>query len=62
VIDSIQELGLFIYLFIFVSCEAMPVPDKYRSGCSQPSIEWNSGILMKELEKVSKELKGSATL
>jgi hypothetical protein len=45
-----------------VSCEAMPVPGKYRSGCSQPSIGWNTGPLMEELEKVSKELKGSATL
>ena len=28
---------------IAVSCEAMPVPGKYRSGCSQSSIEWNTG-------------------
>jgi hypothetical protein len=33
------------------------VPDKYRSVCSQPSIGWNTGSLMKELEKVPKELK-----
>jgi hypothetical protein len=45
-----------------VSCEAMPVPGKYRSGCSQSSIGWNTGPPMKELEKVPKELKGSATL
>jgi hypothetical protein len=38
------------------------VPGKYRSGCSQSSIGWNTGPLMKELEKVPKELKGSATL
>jgi hypothetical protein len=38
------------------------VPGKYRSGCSQSSIGWNVGSLMKELEKVPKELKGSATL
>jgi hypothetical protein len=38
------------------------VPGKYRSGCSQSSIGWNTGPLMEELEKVSKELKGSATL
>ena len=47
---------------IAVSCEAMPVPGKYRSGCSQSSIGWNTGSLMKELEKVPKELKWSATL
>jgi hypothetical protein len=40
----------------------MPVPGKYRSICSQPSIGWNTGLLMEELEKVLKELKGSATL
>ena len=47
---------------IAVSCEAMPVPGKYRSGCSQSSIGWNTGSPMKELEKVPKELKGFATL
>jgi hypothetical protein len=47
---------------IAVSYEAMPVPGKYRSGCSQSSIEWSSGPPMEELEKVPKELKGSATL
>jgi hypothetical protein len=35
---------------------------KYRSGCSHLSIGWNTGPPMKELEKVPKELKGSATL
>jgi hypothetical protein len=35
----------------------MPVPGKYRSGCSQSSIGWNTEPLMKELEKVQKELK-----
>jgi hypothetical protein len=47
---------------ISVSCEAMPVPGKYRSGCSQSSIRWNTGPPMEELETVPKELKGSATL
>ena len=47
---------------IAVSCEAMPVPGKYRSGCSQSAIGWNTGRPMEELEKVLKELKGSATL
>jgi hypothetical protein len=44
---------------IAVSCEAMPVPGKYRSGCSQSAIGWNTGRPMEELEKVLKELKGS---
>jgi hypothetical protein len=39
-----------------------PVPGKHISGCSQPSIGWNTGPPMEELEKVPKELKGSATL
>jgi hypothetical protein len=45
---------------IAVSSEALPVPDKYRSGCSQPSIGWSTESPMEELEKVPKELKGSA--
>jgi hypothetical protein len=36
---------------IAVSCEAMPVPGKYRSGYSQSSIGWNTGPQMVELEK-----------
>jgi hypothetical protein len=28
------------------------VPGKYRSGCSQSSIGWNTGLLIKKLEKV----------
>jgi hypothetical protein len=32
---------------------------KYRSGCSQSSIGWNTGSPRKELEKVPMELKGS---
>jgi hypothetical protein len=47
---------------IAVSCEAMPVPSKYRSGCSQSSIGWNTGFPMKDLEKIPKELKGSTAL
>ena len=39
---------------------AIPVPDKYRSGCSQPSIGLSKGTSMKELEKGPKELKGFA--
>ena len=49
-------------LDIAVSSEAMPVPGKYRSGCSQSSIGWNTGPPMEELEKEHNDLKGSATL
>jgi hypothetical protein len=35
----------------------MPVPDKYRSECSQPSVELSTESAMEELEKVPKELK-----
>jgi hypothetical protein len=45
----------------FANC-ILPVPRKYRSGCSQSSIGWNTGPPMEELEKVPKELKGSTTL
>jgi hypothetical protein len=45
-----------------LACEAIPVPGKYRSGCSQSFIGWNTSPPMEELEKVPKELKGSATL
>jgi hypothetical protein len=38
------------------------VPGKYRSGCSQSAIGWSTGPPMEELEKLPKELKGSATL
>ena len=47
---------------IAVSCEAMPVPGKYKSGYSHSAIGWNTGPPMEELEKVPKELKESATL
>jgi hypothetical protein len=45
-----------------VSCETMPGPVKHRSGSSQSAIGWIAGPPMEELEKVPKELKGSATL
>jgi hypothetical protein len=34
------------------------MPDKYKNRCSQSSIGWSTGSLMKELEYVPKELKG----
>jgi hypothetical protein len=36
--------------------------DINRSGCSQSAIGWITGLPMEELEKVPKELKGSANL
>jgi hypothetical protein len=51
-----------ILIHLVVSCEAMPVPCKYRSGFSQSSIGWNTGPPVEKLEKVPKALKGSATL
>ena len=47
---------------IAVSCEAMRGPGKHRSGISQSANGWNTGSPMEELEKVPKELKGSAIL
>jgi hypothetical protein len=47
---------------VAVSCETMPGPSKHRSGCSQSANGWITGLPMVELEKVPKELKGSATL
>jgi hypothetical protein len=40
----------------------MPGPSKHRSRCSQSAIGWITGPPMEDLEKVPKELKGSATL
>jgi hypothetical protein len=40
----------------------MPVFGKSRSGCSQSSIGWNTGLPMEELEKVPKKLKGVCNL
>ena len=36
------------------------MPEKYRGGCSQPSIGLSTGFPMDELEKGLKELKGFA--
>jgi hypothetical protein len=40
----------------------MPGPSKHISGGSQSAIGWITEPSMEELEKVPKELKGSATL
>jgi hypothetical protein len=42
--------GLFSHILL-------PVPHKYRGGCSQPTIGLSIGSPMKELEKGPKELK-----
>ena len=47
--------------YIAVSCETMLGPSKHRSGCSQSAIGWITGPPIEEVEKVPKELKGSAT-
>ena len=47
---------------IDVSWEALPVPDKNRSWCSQPSNGLSTGSTVEELEKRPKELKGVASL
>jgi hypothetical protein len=63
-ISGMQEIQTFKRLFsqdpdIALSCEG---PSKHRSGCSQSAIGWITRPPMEELEKVPKELKGSATL
>jgi hypothetical protein len=45
-----------------MSAKNTQVFSKYRSGCSQSSIRWNTGPRMEKLEKVPKELKGPVTL
>jgi hypothetical protein len=40
----------------------MLVYGKYRGGCLQSFIGWNTGSPMKELEKVSKELNEGTTI
>ena len=68
--QSYSDYSLRIYTARFyqkdpdvaVSCETMPGPSKHRSGCSQSVSGWITGLPMEELEKVPKELKGSATL
>jgi hypothetical protein len=49
-----------IHTLVFLLLEFhvfLPVPDKYRSGCSQSSIGLITGSPVKELEKEIKELK-----
>jgi hypothetical protein len=44
----------------FPSVSALPVSDKYRGGCSQPTIGLSTRFQVEELEKGLKELKGLA--
>jgi hypothetical protein len=48
-------------LVIAVSLEALPGPDQYRCRFLQPTIILSMGILMEELGKGLKEVKGFAT-
>jgi hypothetical protein len=61
--DTIPYTNKFCWMDtdIVLSCEAILGPSKHRSGCSQSAIGWNTGPPMEELEKVPKEVKGSAT-
>jgi hypothetical protein len=45
---------------IALSWKVVAVPDKYRSGGSQPSIGLSTGSPIHELEKGPKEMKGFA--
>jgi hypothetical protein len=45
---------------IAVSWETLTVPDKYRGGCSQPTIGLSTESPMEELKKRPKELNGFA--
>jgi hypothetical protein len=40
-----------------VSREVHPVPDKYKGGCLQAIIGMSTGSQMKELKKVTEDLK-----
>ena len=46
---------------VAVSWEALPVPDKYRDGCSQPAVELSTGSPRKELQKGLKSWRGLQT-
>jgi hypothetical protein len=46
---------------ITVYWEALPELDKYRGGCSLPTIGLSMESLMEDLEKGLKKLKGLAT-
>jgi hypothetical protein len=49
-----------IFSNIAVSQDVLPVPDKFKSGCSQPTIGLSTRSPMGELEKGPKELKALA--
>ena len=46
---------------IAVFWKALPVPEKYRSGCSQPTVGLSTGSPMEELGKEWKELKACSS-
>ena len=57
-VSSLGKGVLFKKCFVF----ARPRPSLTRDRCSQSAIGWSTGPPMEELEKVSKEIKRSATL
>jgi hypothetical protein len=54
--NSKKEQSVHILVFVLLEFHV------FCKFCSQSAIGWNTGPPMEELEKVSKELKGSATL
>ena len=62
-VSSIIHSKTFDNGMICASEQSVIISEKiYKQGCSQSSIGWITGPPMKELEKVPKELGGSATL
>jgi hypothetical protein len=62
-----QDIGVLFRNFFPVPISlrlfpTLPGPSKHRGGCSQSAIGYITGPPMEELEKIPKELKGSATL
>jgi hypothetical protein len=47
---------------IAVPREALPVPDKYNGGCSQPTTGLSTVSPMEELENEPNDMKGFAAL
>ena len=54
--NSKKEQSVHILVFVLLEFHV------FCKFCSQSAIGWNTGPPMEELEKVPKELKGSATL
>jgi hypothetical protein len=48
---------VFFFLYILANICYLPVLDKYRGRCSEPTIGLSTGSPMEELEKGPKKLK-----